>query len=163
MRKDPRNGRSLLRQRKKRHWNGGPCGKKGGDRFREAAGAVGGKRGCGLTQINAGKIIQLCGDDLLTLSSELEKAVRLGSGPEITKDDIDLLVAKNRKLQFLLWAARVMAGNYDKDNSSLTCFFIKRGARWQYSQVLSSNYEFIPGQNGFRKRRKRLPVLSKRL
>ena len=30
------------------------------------------KRGCGLTQINAGKIIQLCGDDLLTLNSELE-------------------------------------------------------------------------------------------
>ena len=53
------------------------------------------KRGCGLTQINAGKIIQLCGDDLLTLSSELEKLCAYAVGREITMDDIDLLVTKN--------------------------------------------------------------------
>ena len=70
------------------------------------------KRGCGLTQINAGKIIQLCGDDLLTLSSELEKLCAYAVGREITKDDIDLLVTKNLETTVFVLGSALMAGNY---------------------------------------------------
>ena len=95
-------------------WNGGPIGKRGEIALEKQLVQWAEKRGRGLTQINAGKIIQLCGDDLLTLSAELEKLCAYAVGREITKDDIDLLVTKKSGNYSFVLGAALMAGNYDK-------------------------------------------------
>lgn len=98
------------------------------------------KRGCGLTQINAGKIIQLCGDDLLTLSSELEKLCAYAVGREITMDDIDLLVTKNLETTVFVLGNALMAGNYDKAYQQLDLLFYQKEEPVAVLAVLSSNY-----------------------
>ena len=98
------------------------------------------KRGCGLTQINAGKIIQLCGDDLLTLSSELEKLCAYAVGREITMDDIDLLVTKNLETTVFVLGNALMVGNYDKAYQQLDLLFYQKEEPVAVLAVLSSNY-----------------------
>ena len=89
------------------------------------------KRGCGLTQINAGKIIQLCGDDLLTLSSELEKLCAYAVGREITK---------NLETTVFVLGSALMAGNYDKAYQQLDLLFYQKEEPVAVLAVLSSNY-----------------------
>lgn len=98
------------------------------------------KRGCGLTQINAGKIIQLCGDDLLTLNNELEKLCAYASEREITQEDIELLVTKNLETTVFVLGNALMAGNYDRAYQQLDLLFYQKEEPVAVLAVLSSNY-----------------------
>ena len=98
------------------------------------------KRGCNLTQINAGKIIQLCGDDLLTLSNELEKLCAYAEDREITEEDINLLVTQNLETTVFVLGNALMAGNYDKAYQQLDLLFYQKEEPVAVLAVLSSNY-----------------------
>ncbi len=98
------------------------------------------KRGCTLTQINAGKIIELCGGDLLTLSNELEKLCAYAEGREITKEDIDLLVTKNLETTVFVLGNALMSGNYDRAYQQLDLLFYQKEEPVAVLAVLSSNY-----------------------
>lgn len=98
------------------------------------------KRGCVLSLINAGHVIQLCGDDLLTLNNELEKLCAYAAGREITRQDIETVVTKNLETTVFLLAKALLAREYDNVYRQLDQLFYQREEPVAVLAVLSSAY-----------------------
>ncbi|MDD6490429.1 MAG: DNA polymerase III subunit delta [Clostridia bacterium] len=57
------------------------------------------KNGCTLTQINASKIIAMCGNDMTALKNEIDKLSAFADNSEITEEIIKKLVTKNTEIR----------------------------------------------------------------
>ena len=84
------------------------------------------KRGCPLTAVNAGKIVDYCGTDLTMLQNELDKLCAYADGEEITSEMIDLLVHINLETKVYYMANEIIAGNLDKAYKELDILFYQK-------------------------------------
>lgn len=98
------------------------------------------KLGNELSQINASKIIKLCGDDLLTLKNELEKLCSFAGEGEITEEQIDQIITKNLETTVFLLSKAVAAGEYKKAYRQLDLLFYQKEEPVAVLAVLSSLY-----------------------
>lgn len=97
---------------------------------------------CGtiLSQINAGKIVKLCGSDLLTLKNETEKLCAYVGQNEVTEQDIDLLITKNLETTVFVLSNALMSGDYNKAYKQLDLLFYQREEPVAILAVLASSY-----------------------
>lgn len=72
------------------------------------------KRGCLLSKNNAERLVSYAGSDLKTLMNELEKLAAFAGGQEITRESMELLVAKNTETTVFLMTDALTAGQYEK-------------------------------------------------
>ncbi|MGN0459996.1 MAG: DNA polymerase III subunit delta [Ruminococcus sp.] len=84
------------------------------------------KRGCPLTAVNAGKIVDYCGTDLTLLQNELDKLCAYADGQEITAEMIDSLVHINLETKVYYMANDIIAGNLDKAYKELDILFYQK-------------------------------------
>ena len=84
------------------------------------------KRGCPLTAVNAGKIVDYCGTDLTMLQNELDKLCAYADGQEITSEMIDTLVHINLETKVYYMANDIIAGNLDKAYKELDILFYQK-------------------------------------
>lgn len=98
------------------------------------------KLGCSITLINAGKVIQMCGDDLSTLRNELEKLCAYAAGREITVQDIEAVVTKNLETTVFVLSNALLAGEYDRAYRQLDLLFYQREEPVAVLAVLASGY-----------------------
>ena len=84
------------------------------------------KRGCPLTAVNAGKIVDYCGTDLTMLQNELDKLCAYADGQEITSEMIDTLVHINLETKVYYRANDIIAGNLDKAYKELDILFYQK-------------------------------------
>lgn len=84
------------------------------------------KRGCPLTAVNAGKIVDYCGTDLTMLQNELDKLCAYADGKEITSEMIDDLVHINLETKVYYMANEIIAGNLDKAYRELDILFYQK-------------------------------------
>ncbi|MCI9272704.1 MAG: DNA polymerase III subunit delta [Clostridiales bacterium] len=98
------------------------------------------KRGNGLSAFNAGRILQLCGDDLLILSNEMEKLCAYAKDREITLEDIQSVVTQNLETTVFVLSKALMAGDFDKAYQQLDLLFYQREEPVAVLAVLSSAY-----------------------
>lgn len=96
------------------------------------------KRGATLSLINASKIIKLCGDDLHTLSSEIEKLCAYVDYSEITEDVIEAVVTKNLETNVFALSNAVARKDYEKAFRSLDLLFYQKEEPVAILAVLSS-------------------------
>ena len=95
--------------------------------------AAAGKRGCQLSRVNAGRIIDQCGNDLQTLYHELEKVCAFVKEGEITRQHIEQMVTKNLETTVFLLSKALVAGKRPM-RSSISCLHKMRSlsAFWRY-------------------------------
>ena len=84
------------------------------------------KRGCPLTAVNAGKIVDYCGTDLTMLQNELDKLCAYADGQEITSEMIDTLVHINLETKVYYMANDIIAGNLDKAYKEIDILFYQK-------------------------------------
>ncbi|MGN0476461.1 MAG: DNA polymerase III subunit delta [Ruminococcus sp.] len=84
------------------------------------------KRGCPLSAVNAGKIVDYCGTDLTMLQNELDKLCAYADGQEITSEMIDSLVHINLETKVYYMANDIIAGNLDKAYKELDILFYQK-------------------------------------
>lgn len=96
------------------------------------------KRGTVLSLLNASKIIMLCGDDLHTLSLEIEKLCAYVDYKEITEDDIETIVAKNLETTVFALSNALARRDYEKAFRQLDLLFYQREEPISVLAVLSS-------------------------
>ena len=84
------------------------------------------KRGCPLSAVNAGKIVDYCGTDLTMLQNELEKLCAYADGQEITSEMIDALVHINLETKVYYMANHIISGNLDKAYKELDILFYQK-------------------------------------
>ena len=102
--------------------------------------AAAGKRGCQLSRVNAGRIIDQCGNDLQTLYHELEKVCAFVKEGEITRQHIEQMVTKNLETTVFLLSKALVAGNYEKAYEILDLLFAQNEEPVSILAVLSSAY-----------------------
>lgn len=98
------------------------------------------KRGNTLSRADAGWMIQLCGEDLLVLSQEMEKLCAFAKGREITRQDIDQVVTKNLETTVFVLSKALLSGRYDQAYRQLDVLFYQREEPVAILAVLSSAY-----------------------
>jgi DNA polymerase-3 subunit delta len=81
------------------------------------------KRGCSLAEVNAGKIVDYCGTDLIALQNELEKLCNYANGKEITIEMIDSLVHINLETKVYYLADNIISNNISKAYEQLAILF----------------------------------------
>lgn len=84
------------------------------------------KRGCPLSAVNAGKIVDYCGTDLTMLQNELDKLCAYADGQEITSEMIDTLVHINLETKVYYMANHIISGNLDKAYKELDILFYQK-------------------------------------
>lgn len=98
------------------------------------------KRGSSLSASNAGMILQMCGDDLLFLSNEMEKLCAFAKDREITREDIQQVVTQNLETTVFVLSKALMAGDFVKAYQQLDLLFYQREEPVAVLAVLSSAY-----------------------
>lgn len=98
------------------------------------------KYNCTLSLNNAAKIVELCGNDLLTLRNEIEKLCAFTDGNEITSDIIDTVVTKNLETTVFALSDAIIANNYNKAYKQLNLLFYQKEEPVAILAVLSSAY-----------------------
>ncbi len=96
------------------------------------------KRGTDLSLINASKIIMLCGDDLNTLSLELEKLCAYVDYKEITEHDIETVVTKNLETTVFVLSNALARRDYEKAFRQVDFLFYQREEPISVLAVLAS-------------------------
>lgn len=71
------------------------------------------KNGCKLTQINASKIISLCGNDMTALKNEIDKLSAFADSSEITEEIIKKLVVKNTETKIFALSNCISANDFN--------------------------------------------------
>ena len=98
------------------------------------------KRGNTLSRADAGWMIQLCGEDLLVLSQEMEKLCAFAQGREITRQDIDQVVTQNLETTVFVLSKALVAGRYDQAYRQLDLLLYQKEEPVMILAVLSSAY-----------------------
>lgn len=98
------------------------------------------KRGCTLAPTLAGRIIQMCGDELTVLQNELEKLCAYAKEREITPQDVELVVTKNLETTVFVLSKALIAGEYDRAYQQLDLLFYQREEPVAILAVLASAY-----------------------
>lgn len=98
------------------------------------------KRFCTLSRQDAARMIFLCGNDLQTLFSELEKLCSFVGQGEITTQIIDQVVVKNLETTVFILAKALIAGEYEKAYKGLDLLFYQNEEPVAILAVLSSSY-----------------------
>ena len=98
------------------------------------------KRGCTLSRILAGRVIQLCGDDLLTLRAELERLCAYAQDREITQEDVDTVVTQNLETTVFVLAKALMAREYGRAYRQLDLLLYQKEEPVAILAVLASSY-----------------------
>ena len=98
------------------------------------------KRDCTIDTNNARYLISVCGNDIQTLFSELEKICAYASGREITKQDIDSLAVKSLQARVYDLSKYILASNGDGAYSVLNTLFAQKEEPISILAVISSCY-----------------------
>lgn len=98
------------------------------------------KRGCELSRQDAGRIIRYTGNDLQTLTNELEKLCAFVKEGEITAQVIDRLVVKNLEARVYDLSKAILSGQYDRAYEILDLLFYQNEEPVSILAVLSSAY-----------------------
>ena len=98
------------------------------------------KEGCVLSEINAGKLIKICGNDLLTLNNEIDKLCAFSDGEEITEDIINKVAIRNLEANVFVLANKIIEKNYQQAYMHLDFLFDKKEDPIAILSVLSSYY-----------------------
>lgn len=80
-------------------------------------------RGCSLAEVNAGKIVDYCGTDLIALQNELDKLCGYADGKEITIEMINSLVHINLETKVYYMADNIIIDNLTKAYEQLNILF----------------------------------------
>ena len=98
------------------------------------------KRGCSISQANAGRMIRLCGSDMQTVLNELEKLCSFTGSGEITAETVDRLTVKNLEARVFDLSKAVMTGNSDRAYQILDQPFYQNEEPVSILSVLSGAY-----------------------
>jgi DNA polymerase-3 subunit delta len=98
------------------------------------------KRNCTLTPADAGRMVQMCGDDLTTLGNELEKLCAYAAGRAITREDIEAVVTQNLETTVFVMAKALVAGDYDRAYRQLDLLFYQKEEPVAVLAVLASSF-----------------------
>lgn len=98
------------------------------------------KEGCVLSNINAGKLIKICGNDLLTLKNEINKLCAYSYGKEITEDIINRITVRNLEANVFVLANKILEKNYEKAYMHLDFLFDRKEDPVSILSVLASYY-----------------------
>ncbi|HHV32939.1 DNA polymerase III subunit delta [Caproiciproducens sp. LBM24188] len=98
------------------------------------------KRGCELSRQDAGRMIRAAGNDLQTLTNELEKLCAFVGEGKITPQVIDQLVAKNLEARVYDLSKAILSGQYDRAYEILDLLFYQNEEPVSVLAVLSSAY-----------------------
>ena len=98
------------------------------------------KRNCRIDTNNAKYLISVCGNDIQTLFSELEKICAYANGREITKQDIDSLAVKSLQARVYDLSKFILAGNSDSAFGVLNTLFAQKEEPLSILAVISSCY-----------------------
>ena len=98
------------------------------------------KRFCELSRQDAGYLIGLCGNDLQTLYSEMEKICAYTGSGEITRKIIDLVASPNMESTVFMLSKALIAGNYSKAYQILDQLFYQNENPVAVISVLASAY-----------------------
>lgn len=98
------------------------------------------KQFCNLSRQDAARIIFLCGNDLQTLYSELDKLCSFVGQGEITPQIIDQIVVKNLETTVFILAKALIAGEYEKAYKGLDLLFYQNEEPVTILAVLASSY-----------------------
>lgn len=95
---------------------------------------------CKLTEKNAQLIIDMCGENLLVLKSELEKLCAYKINGEINFDDINRVIVKNFESNVFELTKAIMAKNHKRAFEILNSLFLKKEDPIMVLSVIASNY-----------------------
>lgn len=98
------------------------------------------KNGCTLSQINASKIIALCGTDMTALSNETDKLTAYANGGEITEDMIKLLVVRKTEVRVYALADCIQKNDFNGAYRQLFALLEQNEKPEIILSVLSSAY-----------------------
>lgn len=98
------------------------------------------KRNCEITRINAGKIIEYCGTDLVLLRNELDKLCAYVNGGEITFEIIDKLVNKSLQAKIYALSDSVIGCKSDAAFQQLNALFYQKEEPVAILTVLGGAY-----------------------
>ena len=98
------------------------------------------KQGCTISQILAGKVIGLCGSELIVLKNEMEKLCAYCAGREITERDIELVVTKNLETTVFYLSKAILNGESDRAFRQLDLLFYQKEEPIAVLSVLTMSY-----------------------
>lgn len=98
------------------------------------------KRGCTLSRQNASKMLSLCGTDLLTARSEIEKLCAYTGSGEISAQSVDLLTTKNLEARVFDLSKAIFWGSSDKAYGILSQLFYQNEDPVGILSVLAGAY-----------------------
>ena len=98
------------------------------------------KRSCKLSQMNASKIIAICGTDMTTLRNETDKLTAYADGSEITAEMINLLVTKNTEVRVYALSECIRRNDYNGAYKQLFALFEQNEKPEIILSVLSSSF-----------------------
>lgn len=98
------------------------------------------KNGCTLTQINASKIIAMCGNDMTTLKNEIDKLSAFADNSEITEEIIRKLVTKNTEVRIFAISSCISSNDFNGAYKNLHQLFEQNEKPEIILSVLSSTF-----------------------
>ena len=98
------------------------------------------KEGCTLSQLNASRIISLCGTDMTTLKNETDKLCAFANKSEITEDMIRSLTVKNTEVRIFSLSDCISSNDYNGAYKQLYGLFEQNEKPEVILSVLSSVY-----------------------
>lgn len=96
--------------------------------------------GCEISSINAAKLIQSCGTDMLTLKNETEKLCAYTGEGEITEETIKLVAVKNVEARIFALSDSIIRCDYNTAYRQLDLLFYQREKPEVILGVLSSAF-----------------------
>ena len=98
------------------------------------------KNGCKLTQINASKIIAMCGNDMTALKNEIDKLSAYADNSEITEEIIKKLVTKNTEVRVFAISSCISSNDFNGAYKNLHQLFEQNEKPEIILSVLSSTF-----------------------